>query len=620
MDAASAAGEFRYAPSRPMPPAPRPSRLLAALLLSGAALGACEAEPSGGRDAIGQSAAGLQATSLVGTSLAPKTLALTFDDGPSARTAELSRYLHAESIRATFFVIGAHLAPTTLPNPHALAPIPGVEAVLAQLVADGHLVANHTTTHRDLVTEVLPTGATWVVRELAETDDAIAAHVPWEHLLFRAPYGAYNAAVFGALRGSRVNKYAGPVRWDIGGVSDNYPAQAADWACWGGQLFAGATPANGTGYATTSQCGDAYLAEIAAVGRGIVLMHEPYAWSGGNTVDLVKYLVPRLKAAGYAFVRADEIPAIAALLPPATCAATCATCDGPAPTDCTACAAGRHLSGRACLPCATCAPGTFTAAACTPTRDTACAACDPSCATCEGPGPTRCATCPAATFASAGACVACTRCADGAYVSAACAPTSDTACAACDPSCARCDGPGAAACLSCPPGRWLDGRACRACSPCPAGAVSSRACAADRDTACSPCEPGASAAAGATSCSPCPAGTAQDRPGQASCAACPAGAWSAPGATRCEACPPGTASAAGASTCTPVAPNADTTVDAGTGAPPATGGEERGCSASSSRRAPSEGASVLAMSGLAAAALRRRARALRPGPSRARRR
>jgi hypothetical protein len=70
---------------------------------------------------------------------------------------------------------------------------------------------------------------------------------------------------------------------------------------------------------TPQQCGDRYMSEVERVGRGIVLLHDPYFIDGdpakGGTVDMIEYVVPILKAKGYAFVRADQVPDVAALLP-----------------------------------------------------------------------------------------------------------------------------------------------------------------------------------------------------------------------------------------------------------------------------------------------------------------
>lgn len=312
----------------------------------------------------------LSATNLFGTSLPAKTIALTFDDGPGDRAAELSSYLAGRGIRATFFVNGGRIAATSLPNPNGVTPSANVAQVLAQIAADGHLVANHTTTHRDLVSEVLPTGKAKVVQELAETDTDLADYVPSSHYLFRAPYGYFDSAVWAALSPSAMNKYVGPIFWDIGGSASNYPAGAADWACWQSKLQG----SNGTYFgATTTECGDAYLNEIYSVGRGIVLMHDPYSSTLGNTVDMIKYMVPILEAKGYAFARVDEIPAIRALLPGVVCDPSCASCTPEGL--CATCNYGAYLSGGSCHACSTCAPGTSQTAACAGSSDVSCATC-----------------------------------------------------------------------------------------------------------------------------------------------------------------------------------------------------------------------------------------------------
>jgi peptidoglycan/xylan/chitin deacetylase (PgdA/CDA1 family) len=298
----------------------------------------------------------LSATSVPGTSLPPKALCLTFDDGPGYGTSDISAYLAAQGIRATFFVNGAYIAATTLPNDNAIKLTPNAAAILAQVVADGHLVANHSTTHRSLPAVLASFGAAKVVQELAETDTDIATYVPSNHFLFRAPYGFHDANVWSALAPSAMNKYLGPIGWEIGGTASSYPAEAADWACWANALQSGGSgPKFG---ANPQECGDAYLAEITAKSRGIVLMHDSsHTDNGGTTLALVQYLVPILKARGYTFVRADAVPDIAALFPPAPCDASCATCSGAGSSKCTSCSSGKWLSGGACTTCGSCDDG-----------------------------------------------------------------------------------------------------------------------------------------------------------------------------------------------------------------------------------------------------------------------
>ena len=239
-------------------------------------------------------AAALSTSPYFGKELGHKTLALSFDDGPGARTLELSQWLAGQNIHATFFVNGHRLQKGT--------------AVLASLVADGHVVANHGQTHANL-TKLEASG---VVAELEATDALIAPFVLPGRFLFRPPYGAFDVAVFNAIDGSSMRKYVGPIDWDIG--ADMANGHAADWDCWqpGG--------ASDPPVLTVKACGDLYLAEIRAKQRGIVLLHDPYFIEDdpakGGTVDMVKYMVPILKSEGYTFVNVDDVPSIAAMLTP----------------------------------------------------------------------------------------------------------------------------------------------------------------------------------------------------------------------------------------------------------------------------------------------------------------
>lgn len=230
-----------------------------------------------------------------GTPLGAKQLVLTFDDGPGTRTGELSSWLAARGIHATFFHLGEYAS--------------GNGSLMAQVESNGHLIGNHTYDHQDLTT----LSGQQVVDEVTSTDSIISPWVDQGHFVFRAPYGNWSSADYTALEGTPMKKYAGPVRWDIGGqMTATY---AADWDCWQNQ--------NGYGVMTTKQCGDRYLAQIHDVDHGIVLMHDQdYGDSSnhsltsgqGNTVDMVKYIVPILEQQGYTFIRVDQVPDVAAAL------------------------------------------------------------------------------------------------------------------------------------------------------------------------------------------------------------------------------------------------------------------------------------------------------------------
>ncbi|HVH47967.1 MAG TPA: polysaccharide deacetylase family protein [Labilithrix sp.] len=213
-----------------------------------------------------------------GSGMAEKTLALTFDDGPAESTSELSRFLKGAGIAATFFLNGTH--------------VDGREAVLDQQLADGHLLANHTHTHAALTT----ISEAEVLSEVSLTDKLLAGRVAADKLYFRPPFGDWNASVMQVLSGSAMQKYRGPIGWDIGDKITE--SSAADWDCWDEE--------NGT--RTVEQCGDLYLKEIRAKKRGVVLLHDgPPGGNGAKTVAMVKYIVPLLKAEGYSFARIDQV-------------------------------------------------------------------------------------------------------------------------------------------------------------------------------------------------------------------------------------------------------------------------------------------------------------------------
>ena len=249
-----------------------------------------------------EGAAALTASDLKGSSLAPKTIALTFDDGPGDRTAELSLYLKEQGIEAAFFVNGMRIDANAGP-------------ILQGLIDDGHIVANHTETHISLTGVTDGKGrpaAETVVNEISQTDAKILPYVPTGRFLFRPPFGDFDGDTLAALAPTPMNKYVGPISWDVGDRMDAASGRAADWDCW--QDGTDATRL------TVEQCGDLYITEIKRQSRGIVLMHDPYFNdldpNKGGTVDMVKYMVPKLKAEGFQFARVDKVPDIDSKLTP----------------------------------------------------------------------------------------------------------------------------------------------------------------------------------------------------------------------------------------------------------------------------------------------------------------
>lgn len=338
-----------------------------------------------------------------GADLPDKTLVLTFDDGPAgenngAQTRAISSFLKTKGIKAVFFAVGACIKATNLSTAGCSGPGGQVDTTLRQLFADGHSLANHTTTHRDMTT----VGTNAAMTDLTETDTDLATYaslIPWNHWFFRAPQGNWNATLSTAAdANATLRKYIGPIYWNAGG--DTTDGRAADWDCFSRGL-------------STKTCGDRYLAEIRSQRRGIVLMHDQNQYPSpnlttpanptdadynarGNTYLLVRYVVDALeKDGGWKYTTLDEVPSIKAVMP--TCSVSCGICKGPGASDCLTCAGGKFLSSGTCQTCATCGPGTYESAACTATADTTCASCS---------------TCPA-----------------GKHIETACSATADTVCA-----------------------------------------------------------------------------------------------------------------------------------------------------------------------------------------------
>src|SRR5579872_5713087 len=199
--------------------------------------------------------------------LPPRTVSLTFDDGPGPRTAELARLLRDQGVPGTFFVLGESI------DKHRDA--------LAAIRDCGHAIGLHADRHRPF------RSAEHAADELARC----AARIP-EYLTgttwFRPPYGTADW---------RVPGFAGPVGWH---------AQGQDWHI---------TYRHGH---TVAGCVDAIVSQITEAGGGIVLLHDfaaatEFEPAGLTEADLdlritevTALLIQRLRAAGFSFTALPE--------------------------------------------------------------------------------------------------------------------------------------------------------------------------------------------------------------------------------------------------------------------------------------------------------------------------
>ena len=100
-----------------------------------------------------------------------RTIALTYDDGPSERTPELLELLAAHQAKATFFVCGQNAER-----------LPGV---LVDIARAGHEIGNHTWSHPRLDFSSKAT----LRKEIGRTQEIVKQITGSAPRLFRAPYG-----------------------------------------------------------------------------------------------------------------------------------------------------------------------------------------------------------------------------------------------------------------------------------------------------------------------------------------------------------------------------------------------------------------------------------------------
>lgn len=183
------------------------------------------------------------------TRVVPRTVFLTFDDGPSGTwTPRYLDVLKKYDAKATFFSTGQNI--TAHPR------------IIARIHREGHLLANHTWSHPNLT----HLSKTRVKSQLTRTQNALGRY---RSTCMRPPYGATNASV------RRWTKEAGlrTVLWDV---------DTRDWE-------------------NSRSSTDIYNRVIRNVRNGsTVLMHDG-GDSQRDSLAALKRILPKLKSMGYTF-------------------------------------------------------------------------------------------------------------------------------------------------------------------------------------------------------------------------------------------------------------------------------------------------------------------------------
>lgn len=197
----------------------------------------------------------------------PWFVALTFDDGPSARTTPaVLAILEQMHVPATFFVVGRQIASQAV--------------LLRRMKADGDVIGNHSWSHPWLT----KLDARALQAQITQTNRAIATAVPgYQVHWLRAPYGAINST-----------------------VADQVRADHLGLAWW---------TADDEGWRHQSVAIRLHRVLDEATPNGVILLHD----LDPVTVQVLPPLITALRARGAVFVTVDELARSAS---PATLAKT----------------------------------------------------------------------------------------------------------------------------------------------------------------------------------------------------------------------------------------------------------------------------------------------------------
>jgi peptidoglycan/xylan/chitin deacetylase (PgdA/CDA1 family) len=220
-------------------------------------------------------------------------IALTFDDGPDlTRTPQVLAVLKAHNATGTFFVNGKRV--TT--DAH--------RDLLRQMIAEGHILGNHSQNHLNSTTVSADTWRT----EVQRTHDVLAplmTEFDKTPTFFRFPFGSTNCANYAVVT-------------DLGYHVTGWHIDTADW-CFN-------STSGGYGYCAESTfryVPDQYradfpgwvLSQARAQNGGILLMHDTKQYTPEN----LDALLTTLEGAGFTFTRLDDVdtfPLLNGVTPP----------------------------------------------------------------------------------------------------------------------------------------------------------------------------------------------------------------------------------------------------------------------------------------------------------------
>ena len=201
-----------------------------------------------------------------GRELPPKTLVVTFDDGPHVQYTDRIREILArfDMPPTVFFEVGSNLGSIKKDGSIKLT---AASKASYRLLESGAVLANHTYSHA-LLTKLTPAAYT---EEISVTN-ALLKHITQQPtVLFRAPYGARNREILSEVNSEQLRS----VMWNI---------DSKDWA----------DP-------IPSSIANRVILAVRSEGRGIILFHDIHK----RTVQALPLVLETLKAEGYRFASWD---------------------------------------------------------------------------------------------------------------------------------------------------------------------------------------------------------------------------------------------------------------------------------------------------------------------------
>lgn len=206
---------------------------------------------------------------ITGNTLPPKTLVLTFDDGPHPKfTPAILATLEKYGVKSIFFEVGQNVAVRGKgANDAGTLSRTEAAAYSERILQSGHLLANHSLTHAFLP----KLSDARLEKEIDESKRIIEEVTNSSIALFRPPYGARNEKVSAALAARQLKAFL----WNVDSLdwSDPIPTSIANRV----------------------------VQQVEANGRGVILLHDVHS----QTTEALPLILETLQGRGYRFVLWD---------------------------------------------------------------------------------------------------------------------------------------------------------------------------------------------------------------------------------------------------------------------------------------------------------------------------